>query len=108
MPALHRCPQRSGKELKQLDALGWIEITRGPRAGNVFRLSNRWRAIDADEAARLVRSARKAMPQRRHERRREPVQPPPQPVPEPVETDAPVQFMAERKPSLPTLAWLGR
>jgi hypothetical protein len=49
------------------------------------------------------------MPQRRFEKRRDPVQPPP-PVQEiePVETDEPLQFMAERKPSLPTLHWLGR
>jgi hypothetical protein len=100
----HRIGRPSiSKGLKQLDALGMIEIARGPRAGNVFRLSNRWRAINADEAARLAREARTVLPQRRHEKRREPVQPL-QPVPEThVE---PVPFMAERKPSLPTLAWL--
>jgi hypothetical protein len=68
-----------------------------------YRLSDRWRSIDADEAARLERAARAIMPQRRCERRRVPVEP--QPLPEThVE---PVPFM-ERKPSLPSLAWLGR
>ena len=31
--------------LKALDALGMIDIEPGPRSGNVFRLSNRWRTI---------------------------------------------------------------
>ena len=96
------------KGLKALDALGMIDIEPGPRAGNVFRLSNRWRTINANEAARLSREARKLLPQRRHERRRVPVQPPPQQVIEPVATDGPVPFMERRPPSLPPLNWLGR
>jgi hypothetical protein len=96
--------------LKVLIATGLIDaIAPGPRLVGRYILSDRWRSMDAAEAARLVRAARAIMPQRRFEKRRDPVQPPP-PVQEiePVETDEPLQFMAERKPSLPTLHWLGR
>jgi hypothetical protein len=92
--------------LKQLIALGLIDVEAGRRASNVFRLSNRWRAIGEAEAARLSKEARKVLPQRRHEKRRVPVGPPkPVKVIEPVETVEPVQFM-ERRPSMPSLAWL--
>jgi hypothetical protein len=93
--------------LKALDGLGFIEITPGPRSGNVFRLSNRWASIDASEAARLVREARKMLPQRRHEKRREPVEPVPVKVIEPVDTGKQFSPPPEvRTPSLPTLRWL--
>jgi hypothetical protein len=95
--------------LKALDALGWIDITPGPRSGNVFRLSNRWRTISEADAKRLVREAGAPMRQRRHERRREPVQP----VQEIETVETPPMLMIEtnepppvRRPSMPTLAWL--
>jgi hypothetical protein len=66
--------------VKALVALGWIDVEAGPRLVNRYRLSRRWATIDAGEAARLVREARKVMPQRRHEKRRVPVEP--QPAPE--------------------------
>ena len=94
--------QSISASLKMLDRLGLIDVSRG-RLGNCYSPSTRWRTIlDAAQAAALARQARAIMPTRRFEARREP----PQPVKviEPVE---PVQFM-ERKPSMPTLAWLGR
>jgi hypothetical protein len=40
--------------LKLLDHLGLIEIEPGPRLISTFRLSNRWRSVDAIEAKRLA------------------------------------------------------
>lgn len=40
--------------LKLLDHLGLIEIEPGPRLISTFRLSNRWRSVDAVEAKRLA------------------------------------------------------
>ena len=94
--------------VKQLDALGFVEVSSGVRLVNCYRLSRRWSAITKAEAVRLSISARAPLPMRRFERRRDPVQPPPQPVRviEPVETDGPVQFMERRPPSMPSLRWL--
>ena len=92
--------------LKALDALGMIDIERGPRAGNVFRLTDllkrRRLTLQRRITKRLAREARAIMPQRRFEKRRDPVQPPPpvrviEPVPE---THGPMQFV-EREPSMP-------
>ena len=58
--------------LKLLDHLGLIDIEPGPRLVNVFRFSNRWRTIDAVEAARLAALAREVRTRRRFERLREP------------------------------------
>src|SRR5262245_21349379 len=55
------------KSLKQLHALGLIDIEAGPRLCSVFRASNRWREIDAAQAARLSEQARERLPQRRVE-----------------------------------------
>jgi hypothetical protein len=109
-------PHRYGRPsisagLKVLIALGLIDaLAPGPRMVGRYRLSDRWRSIDADEAKRLAREARAIMPQRRFETRREPVQPQALPVPVmvEVETNEPVPFMERRPPSMPTLAWLGR
>ena len=92
--------------LKALDALGWIDITPGPRSGNVFRLSNRWRAISEADAARLSREARKVLPHRRFETRRVPVEP--EVELQPVKLIEPDEFSPPtiRTPSLPTLRWL--
>ena len=92
--------------MKALLALGMVDVEPGPRLVNRYRLSRRWREISEAEAATLARQARQIMPQRRFERRRVPVQ---QPQPQPVKVIVPVemvepvvQFMAERKPSLPS------
>lgn len=49
--------QNIAKCLRTLEALGLIEIEIGVRCGNVFRMSDRWREIDEDEARRLVEQA---------------------------------------------------
>jgi len=86
--------------LKQLDALGMIDISPGPRLVNVFRLSRRWCAIDADEAERLSALARELKPHRTFERR----EPKPVPKPKPVTVERP-RFSQRRMPSLPTMPW---
>jgi hypothetical protein len=43
--------------LKQLSALGLLDIQPGPRLVNIFRFSNRWRTIDAVEAVRKYNAA---------------------------------------------------
>jgi len=43
--------------LKLLDHLGLVEIEPGPRCGNVFRFSTRWRTIDEVEGGTGARSA---------------------------------------------------
>jgi hypothetical protein len=86
--------------LKLLDHLGLIDIAPGKRLVNVFRLSGRWRGIDAASAQRLAALARERKPHRTFERRREP-QPPPkreQPVIAGRRVQRPV-------PSLPTTPW---
>ncbi|MGY3131989.1 hypothetical protein ACVWZM_002671 [Bradyrhizobium sp. USDA 4501] len=91
------------KSLKLLDRLGLIEISPGPRLLNVFRLSNRWRGIDAAEAARLLELARVVRSHRRFERQRQPkpVTPPPQ---RPITVERP-RLMQRRMPSLPVMPW---
>ena len=39
------------KGLKQVVALGFVDVKPGPRLANIFRLSQRWRSIDAAAAA---------------------------------------------------------
>lgn len=92
--------------LKVLIATGLIDaLAPGPRMVGRYRLSDRWRTISEADAKRLAREARAPMQQRRHEKRRVPVEP--QPVPE-THDEPVVQFMVERKPSMPSLVWLGR
>ena len=43
--------------LKQLSALGLLDIQPGPRLVNIFRFSNCWRTIDAVEAVRKYNAA---------------------------------------------------
>ena len=100
--------------LKLLDHLGLIDIEPGPRLVNVFRFSNRWRTIDAVEAARLAALAREVRTRRRFERLREPkpraadvsrsganVSSSP---PKPMTVERP-RIMQRRVPSLPTMPW---
>jgi hypothetical protein len=55
--------------IRQLASLGLVDIERGaPRRVNVFRISERWRGIDADEARRLRALVRPPTPQRRPKR----------------------------------------
>lgn len=44
--------------IRMLDALGFIDIARGPNACNSFSLSERWRDIDEADVERLVAQAR--------------------------------------------------
>ena len=98
--------------LKLLDHLGLIDIEPGPRLVNVFRFSNRWRTIDAVEAARLAALAREVKPRRRFERLREPkarlmsaaVELTSSSPPKPMTVERP-RIMQRRVPSLPTMPW---
>ncbi len=100
----HHIDRRSiSPGIKQLVALGLVDIRPGPRLGNVFELSRRWLMIDAAAAARLSEAAREVKACRTFEKRRAPVEPVQES--EPVAADKPAQL---RRPSMPTLAWLGR
>ena len=44
--------------IKQCVAVGFVSVGMGPRRVNVFRLADGWRALDAHEAARLVKLAK--------------------------------------------------
>jgi hypothetical protein len=90
--------------LPMLVNLGLIEIETGPRGGNVFRLSNRWRGIDEAEAKEL---AREVKPHRTFEKRpvsRERVAKlATLKLPKPMTVE---QRRARRRvPSLPTMPW---
>jgi hypothetical protein len=104
--------QNISVSLKLLDHLGLIEIEPGPRLVNVFRLSNRWRTVDAVEAVRLAALARELRAHRKFEKRREPKPNSPKllgsfpkaPPPKPMTTARP-RTMQRRVPSLPTMPW---
>src|SRR5258705_9141977 len=96
--------QSISPSVKLLDHLGLIDIEPGPRLINIFRLSNRWRTIDAVEAVRLAALAREVLPHRRFEKRREPKPVKPAPAPKPM-TIARPRTMQRRVPSLPTMPW---
>jgi hypothetical protein len=96
--------QSVSPSLKLLDHLGLIEIAPGPRLVNIFRLSNRWRTIDAVEAVRLAALARERRSCRRFEKRREPKPvKPPAPV-KPMTIERP-RMQQRRVPSLPQMPW---
>ena len=78
--------------LKLLNHLGMIDIESGPYRSNVFRLSTRWRTIDALEAARLVKLARLPKPPRVAA----PKPPKPAPTPKPVKVEPPRTIAAPR------------
>jgi hypothetical protein len=97
-------PRKVSPALRLLDCLGLIDIEPGWRSANMFRLSNRWRTLDADEAAWRVKLARGSMRQRTS---RKPVVPKAVKVaPKPVIVDPPRDDMQRRVPSLPRLAFL--
>jgi hypothetical protein len=86
--------------LKLLDHLGLIDIEPGERLVNVFRMSNRWRAIDTASAARLSALSREVMPRRRFERR--------EPVVRQAKPERPViagRRVMRRVPSLVRMPW---
>jgi len=59
------CSRRSTRfALKQIALCGFITIGMGPRRIKTFRLYDGWRAVTADEAARLVKQARLPQPPR--------------------------------------------
>ena len=57
-------PRKVSPALRLLDCLGLIDIEPGRRSANMFRLSNRWRTLDGDEAAWRVKLACRPMRQR--------------------------------------------
>ncbi|MCA6108295.1 hypothetical protein [Bradyrhizobium cenepequi] len=114
------------RALPMLVNLGLIEIERGPRGSNVFRLSNCWRSIDEVEAKRLAELVREVKPHRtfeskakssdggkpsasstgstgtvsRPEKRRQPT---PVKLPKPITVER--RPCRRRVPSLPTMPW---
>jgi hypothetical protein len=122
----HRVGRQSiSISLKLLDHLGMIDIEPGPRLINIFRLSDRWRSIDAVEAVRLAALAREVMMHRRFERarsgksqmgpnRHDPKEPRDGAGPAPSDKRSSHGFcpkatarphMQRRVPSLPTMPW---
>jgi hypothetical protein len=96
--------------LKTLDCLGLVDVSRG-RLGNCYSLSDRWRTIDASQAATLARQARQTLPSRRFVRATvDPVEPVEVEVVQVIETDGDDDQGAPppdvRTPSLPVLRWL--
>jgi hypothetical protein len=86
--------------IKQVELLGFVSVSMGPRRVNVFRLSDGWRGLDADEAKRRVAQARLPMPPRASSA-------PPKPVPQ-VEARVEPPRTMRRAPSLPTWQDVGR
>ena len=97
--------QNISVSLKLLHGLGLIEVEPGVRLVNHFRLSNRWRAIDEVEAARLAALAREVKACRTFEKRRKPKPVKPPKPPKLVAVERPPRVMQRRVPSLPSLPW---
>ncbi|MDI4237497.1 hypothetical protein OZ411_32290 [Bradyrhizobium sp. Arg237L] len=102
----HRITQKVvSSALPMLVNLGLIEIETGPRGGNVFRLSNRWRGIDEAEAKEL---AREVKPHRAFEKGPEVSR---ERVAKLATLKLPTPMTGERRryrrqvPSLPTMPW---
>jgi hypothetical protein len=95
------------KGLKQVVALGFVDVKPGPRLANIFRLSQRWRSIDAAAAERLSQEARGIMARRRFEKAAviEPDSRPSEPESEPIGV---APRYTEQKPTLAALKWLER
>jgi hypothetical protein len=100
----HMAPKVVSPSLKLLDRLGLIEIEPGPRSGNRFRLSNRWRCIDGVEAERLVALAPEVKPHRTFGKPPAPKPVKPAPPPKPMTVERP-RVVQRRVPSLPTMPW---
>lgn len=98
------CRSSVRRGIKQAEALGLISVTLGPRHANEFRLCDRWKSIDASEAARLVAKTRLPTPPRATSVPPRAVKTAKVPVAEVVE-----QPRIERAaPSMPRVAWLQR
>ncbi|MGY3607471.1 MULTISPECIES: hypothetical protein [unclassified Bradyrhizobium] len=102
----HRITQKVvSSALPMLVNLGLIEIETGPRGGNVFRLSNRWRGIGEAEAKEL---AREVKPHRTFEKRPEASR---ERIANLATLKLPKPMTGERRryrrrpPSLPTMPW---
>jgi hypothetical protein len=95
------------KGLKQVVALVFVDVKPGPRLANIFRLSQRWRSIDAAAAARLAESARRVLARRRFEKAPANKSDSKLDATESETIDEDTQFTV-RKPSLPRLTWLER
>jgi hypothetical protein len=50
--------------IKQCELVEFVSVTMGHRRINTFTLSDGWKSLDADEAARRVKLARSPMPPR--------------------------------------------
>ena len=102
----HHVDRRSiSSGIKQVIALGLVDVRPGPRLVNIFQHSQRWRSIDAAAAERLSGEARRVLPSRRFEKA--PVVDSGRDAPDsrPIAADAqPTAYT----PSLPRLAWLER
>ena len=95
------CRSSVRRGVRQCEALGFIAVTMGPRRTSQFQLSDGWKSLDADGAARLVKQARLPTPPRARTA-------PPKPV-----RQAKVRVEVEqppppRQPSMPVVAWIGR
>jgi hypothetical protein len=95
------CRSSVRRGVRQCEALNFIVVALGPRRTSQFQLTDGWKSLDADEAARLVKQARWPTPPR-------PRSAPPKPVRHakvPVEVEQPPP---PRQPSMPVVAWIGR
>ena len=97
------------KGLKQVVALGFVDVKPGPRLANIFGLSQRWRSIDAAAAARIAEIGTEESSWRAAgSRKRRPTSRNSKLDATKSETiDEDTQFTV-RKPSLPRLTWLER
>jgi hypothetical protein len=96
--------------VRQVRALGFVTVTAGRRRVRLFSLTDQWRAINAEEAARRVMLTRQ--PQHASSPTPTPTAKPPQPV-KPPKVSRAEQRARERAeqqprqvPSMPRLSWL--
>jgi hypothetical protein len=93
------CRSSVRRGIRQCEALGFVSVSMGFRRVGQFQLSDRWRALDADEAARLVKLAKSKTPPRATSAPPKPVRP----VKARVEVEQPPP---PRQPSMPVVAWI--
>jgi hypothetical protein len=92
------CRSAARYGIKQCEALGFVAITTGARRVSLFKLTDGWRALGADEAARRIKQARLPTPPRAS-------RVPPKPVRQVKAPVEPPRTMQRRVPSLPTMPW---